>query len=67
MSLMRIWEQNKSDESKIKQKDDFVNRAKNQQKISVKDLDEKLLLDIVRLKGKERELKIQELRKIISK
>jgi len=65
--IFRISKEDKREESKIKQKEVFVENARKQQEVSIKDSDEKLIADVVSSSGEEREKKLEEIRKIISK
>lgn len=68
LSIFRISKQAKQEEIKTKQKEIFVERAKQQEEITTKDNDEKLIADVVAAKDSvEREKKLEEIRKIISK
>lgn len=68
LSIFRISKQAKQEEAKIKQKEIFVERAKQQEEVTIKDQDEKLIADTIAAKDAlEREKKLDEIRKIISK
>lgn len=66
--LLKIWRQNKQEEVKAKQKEIFVERAKNQQEVQQKDKDEQLISEVVSAPTpEERKKRLDEIRKIISK
>lgn len=68
LSIFRISKQAKREEAQIKQKEVFVERAKNQEEVSQKDKDEQLISEVVSAPtAEERQKKLDEMRKIISK
>jgi hypothetical protein len=67
LSIFRIHKEVKKQEIEIKNKEVFQEREVNQQEVNEKDKDEKLIADVVNTTGAQREMSLEEIRKIIAK
>lgn len=68
LALVRISKENKVKEVDIKNKEDFKKREVKQQEVDLKDKDERLISEVVKAQNEiEKQQKLDEIRKIISK
>jgi hypothetical protein len=68
LTLLRISKENKVKEIEIKNQEDFKDREIKQQNVTIKDADEKLISEVILAKDEaEKQRKLDEIRKIISK
>lgn len=68
LTLLRISKENKVKEIEIKNQEDFKDREVKQQNVTIKDSDEKLISEVILAKDEaEKQRKLDEIRKIISK
>lgn len=66
--VIRIWKQGKLEETQVKQKEVFVERARNQQDVQEKDKDEALIGKVIDAPTKEeKKVNLDEIRKVIAK
>ena len=68
LAIFRLSKESKNKEVEVKNQEDFRDREKKQQNVSVKDSDEKLIADAIHAKTEEeKRKKLDEIRKIIAK
>ena len=67
LSIFRIHKEAKNKEIEIKNEEVFQEREVNQQEVNEKDKDERLIADVVNTTGSQREMSLEEIRKIIAK
>ena len=67
LGFLRIGREAKAKEIDIKNQEEFVRREENQREVSQRDADEKLIADAINSKELERQKRLEEIRRVISK